>query len=90
VQSGYLPIAPGAKNADIVRAYVAEEPRWGVALAQMDDLVSTARWPGTRVVEIQIVLENMVSALWQGKGRAATLVPAAEKEITRLIAAGAN
>ena len=90
VRSGYLPIAPGAKNADIVRAYVAEEPRWGVAVAQMDDLVSTARWPGTRVVEIQIVLENMVSALWQGKGRAATLVPAAEKEITRLIAAGAN
>lgn len=90
VQSGYLPIAPGAKNADIVRAYVAEEPRWGVAVAQMDDLVATARWPGTRVVEIQIVLENMVSALWQGKGRAATLVPAAEKEITRLIAAGAK
>ncbi len=90
VESGYLPIAPGAKNAEVVRAYVAQEPRWGVAVAQMDDLVSTARWPGSRVVEIQIVLENMVSALWQGKGKAAVLVPAAEKEITRLIAAGTN
>jgi len=88
VESGYLPIAPGAKDAEIVRAYTAKEPRWGVAVAQMDDLVSTARWPGSRVVEIQIVLENLVSALWQGKAPAQVLVPAAEKEITRLILAG--
>jgi multiple sugar transport system substrate-binding protein len=88
VESGYLPIAPGAKDAEVVRAYVAQEPRWGIAVAQMNDLVSTARWPGSRVVEIQVVLENMVSALWQGKGQAQVLVPAAEKEITRLIAAG--
>ncbi|MBX3539124.1 MAG: ABC transporter substrate-binding protein [Chelatococcus sp.] len=88
VESGYLPIAPGAQQAEVIKQAVAKEPRWGVAVAQMDDLVATARWPGSRVVEIQIVLENMVQALWQGKAPASELVPAAEAEISRLIAQG--
>lgn len=88
VTSGYMPVAPGAQNDPIVTAYLAEEPRWRVAIDQMGALVPTARWPGSRVVEIQIVLENMVEALKQGAGTAAELVPAAEAEITRLIAQG--
>lgn len=88
VVSGYMPVAPGAREDAAITAYLAEEPRWEVAVAQMDDLVATARWPGSRVVEIQIVLENMVEALKQGRGTAAELVPAAEAEITRLIAEG--
>lgn len=88
IASGYLPVAPGARNDEAIRSFIAKEPRWGVAVDQMDDLVVTARWPGSRVVEIQTVLENMVQALWQGKAPAATLVPAAEADVTRLIADG--
>ena len=88
VTSGYLPISVGAKDAQVIRDYVAKEPRWGVAVKQMDDLVATARWPGTRIVEMQTVLGNMVAALAQNKGTAATLVPQAEQQITDLIKAG--
>ena len=56
------------------------EPRWRVAVDQMQDTIPTARWPGNRVVEIQIVIENMVQALVQGRGTAAELVPAAERQ----------
>jgi ABC-type glycerol-3-phosphate transport system substrate-binding protein len=84
--SGYLPLAPDPLEDASLRAYLEREPRWRIPVAQMQDTVITARWPGNRVVEIQIVLENMVQALMQGSGPAATLVPRAEAEITRLIA----
>lgn len=88
VTSGYMPVAPGARNAEVIVSYLAQEPRWEVAVSQMDDLVPTARWPGNRVVELQIVIENMFEGLKQGRGTASELVPAAEAEINRLIAAG--
>ena len=84
--SGYLPLAPNAVDDAGLRDYLEREPRWRIPVAQMQDTVITARWPGNRVVEIQIVLENMVQALMQGSGPASTLVPRAEAEITRLIA----
>ena len=84
--SGYLPLAPNALDDAGLRDYLEREPRWRIPVAQMLDTVITARWPGNRVVEIQIVLENMVQALMQGSGPASTLVPRAEAEITRLIA----
>lgn len=84
--SGYLPVAPDALEDRGLREYLEREPRWRIPVAQMQDTVITARWPGNRVVEIQIVLENMVQALMQGRGPASTLVPRAEAEITRLIA----
>ncbi|MGU3401625.1 ABC transporter substrate-binding protein [Brucellaceae bacterium D45D] len=88
IVSGYLPVSPTAKNAEVIKAQMAADPLWAVAVNQMDDLVSTARWPGSRVVDIQIVLENMMQAVLQGKGKAAELVPAAEKDVTRLISEG--
>lgn len=88
VVSGYLPVSPTAKDAETIKAQMEADPLWAVAVNQMDDLVSTARWPGSRVVDIQIVLENMMQSLYQGKGTAAELVPAAEAEITRLIDEG--
>ena len=84
--SGYLPVAPDPLADAGLRGYLEREPRWRIPVAQMQDTVITARWPGNRVVEVQIVLENMVQALMQGSGPAATLVPRAEAEITRLIA----
>jgi multiple sugar transport system substrate-binding protein len=87
--SGYLPVAPGARDSAVIRAAVAEEPRWGIGIAQMDDLVATARWPGSRAVEMQIVMENMMEQVWYGKAPASVLVPAAEAEITQLIKQGA-
>jgi ABC-type glycerol-3-phosphate transport system substrate-binding protein len=84
--SGYLPLAPNPLEDASLREYLEREPRWRIPVAQMQDTVITARWPGNRVVEIQIVLENMVQALMQGGGPASALVPRAEAEITRLIA----
>jgi hypothetical protein len=53
----------------------------------MADTIPTARWPGNRVVEIQIVIENMVQALVQGKDKATDLVPKAERDVTAIITA---
>jgi len=84
--SGYLPVAPDPMADAELRVYLEREPRWRVPVAQMQDTVITARWPGNRVVEIQIVLENMVQAVMQERGTPADLVPRAEAEVTRLIA----
>jgi transcriptional regulator of acetoin/glycerol metabolism len=86
VESGYLPLDPRASDSALVRDYLAKEPRWRVAVDQMQDTIPTARWPGNRVVEIQIVIENMVQALVQGRGTAAELVPAAERQVSAIIA----
>lgn len=86
VESGYLPLDPNARESEVVRSYLATEPRWRVAVDQMADTIPTARWPGNRVVEIQIVIENMVQALVQGKGTAADLVPAAERGVSAILA----
>lgn len=87
VDSGYLPLDPNVRSAKVVQDYLAQEPRWKVAVDQMADTIPTARWPGNRVVEIQIVIENMVQALVQGKGQAADLVPKAERDVTAIITA---
>jgi ABC-type glycerol-3-phosphate transport system substrate-binding protein len=89
VESGYLPLDPRARDSALVRDYLAKEPRWRVAVDQMQDTIPTARWPGNRVVEIQIVIENMVQALVQGRGAAADLVPAAERQASAIIAQSA-
>jgi ABC-type glycerol-3-phosphate transport system substrate-binding protein len=86
VDSGYLPLDPRARDSELVRNYLAQEPRWRVAVDQMQDTIPTARWPGNRVVEIQIVIENMVQALVQGRGAASDLVPAAERQVSAIIA----
>lgn len=87
VDSGYLPLDPNAGTSAVVRDYLVREPRWRVAVDQMADTIPTARWPGNRVVEIQIVIENMVQTLVQGRGRAADLVPAAERAVTAILEA---
>lgn len=87
VDSGYLPLDPNARSAKVVQDYLAQEPRWKVAVDQMTDTIPTARWPGNRVVEVQIVIENMVQALVQGKGKATDLVPKAERDVTAIITA---
>jgi ABC-type glycerol-3-phosphate transport system substrate-binding protein len=89
VDSGYLPLDPRARESELVRSYLAQEPRWRVAVDQMQDTIPTARWPGNRVVEIQIVIENMVQALVQGRGAASDLVPAAERQVSAIIAQSA-
>jgi multiple sugar transport system substrate-binding protein len=86
--SGYLPMAAGARDSDVIRAAVAAEPRWGTGISQMDDLVATARWPGSRAIEMQIAMENMMEQVWHGTAPAREIVPAAEAEITQLIAQG--
>jgi ABC-type glycerol-3-phosphate transport system substrate-binding protein len=87
VDSGYLPLDPNARSAKVVQDYLAQEPRWKVAVDQMTDTIPTARWPGNRVVEVQIVIENMVQAMVQGKGKATDLVPKAERDVTAIITA---
>ena len=89
VDSGYLPLDPRARESELVRSYLAQEPRWRVAVDQMQDTIPTARGPGNRVVEIQIVIENMVQALVQGRGAASDLVPAAERQVSAIIAQSA-
>jgi ABC-type glycerol-3-phosphate transport system substrate-binding protein len=84
--SGYLPVAPDPLADADLRSYLEREPRWRIPVAQMRDTVITARWPGNRVVEIQIVLENLVQTVMQGRGNPAELVPRAEAEVTRIIA----
>lgn len=86
IYSGYLPVDPNARNAPVIQEYLAQEPRWRVAVDQMSDTIATARWPGNRVVEIQIVIENMVQALVQGRGTASQLLPTAEKDVSAIIA----
>lgn len=86
VESGYLPLDPNVQSSPAVNDYLAKEPRWKVAVDQMRDTIPTARWPGNRVVEIQIVIENMAQALIQGRGAAKDLVPAAEKQVSEIIA----
>jgi ABC-type glycerol-3-phosphate transport system substrate-binding protein len=84
--SGYLPVAPDPLQDAGLRGYLEREPRWRIPVEQMSDTVITARWPGNRVVEIQIVLETLVQSLMQGHGKAGELVPRAEADVSRLIA----
>jgi ABC-type glycerol-3-phosphate transport system substrate-binding protein len=83
--TGYMPVANDPLADPETQAFIADNPSYGVLVAQMRNTVATALWPGDRVVEGQTVVANLVTDLWEDKGTAAELVPQAAAEVTRIL-----
>ncbi len=86
-ESGYIPLAADPLADPTMAGFVAKYPEYQVLIRQLPQTYPTALWPGDRVVEGQTVVANLLSDLWQNRGSAAELVPAAAAEVTGILEA---
>lgn len=84
-ESGYIPLAADPLADPEMAAFVAEHPEYRILIDQLAETYPTALWPGDRVVEAQTVVANLLTDLWEERGTAEELVPAAAAEVTRIL-----
>ncbi len=84
-ETGYLPLAVDPLADPVMQDFVAMQPEYQVLVRQLGQTVPTTLWPSDRGVEAQAVVANLLGELWQNEGSAATLVPRAADEVTRIL-----